>query len=127
MDAPLAPSTCTDKRPLPVVMPPAATMGMPGNMADNAGTSTCNGLGPACPPAPCPTAIKPSQPASAHFLAWGMLVTSQNTLAPYAWACSITSFGLPSEVIKKGTFLAMQICRCLADKGLDLCTMMFTP
>ena len=43
----------------------------------NAGIKICKGFGPACPPAPCPTAINPSQFSEAHFSAWVKFVTSQ--------------------------------------------------
>ena len=81
-ETPLAPSAKQERTPPPVAIPPAAITGISGKIFINAGTKTCRGFGPAWPPAPCPTAINPSQPSSAHFFACTKLVTSQKTFPP---------------------------------------------
>ena len=69
IEKPCAPEASMLSMASPVAIPHAATIGILGNCFSKAGIKICKGLGPACPPAPCPTAINPSQFKEAHFAA----------------------------------------------------------
>src|SRR3989339_1764502 len=82
---------------------------------------------PGCPPALLLTAISASAPNFSTFWAYFKSTTSQKTLMPLEWQVSITSFGLPSEVMTKATFKSTTACNCCFNFGFDLLTIRLIP